>query len=79
MSVFRNGDSQPFKEIIFHESYFTNPDEPEDQYNLRLRLDSLSVCSGTIREVHTFGYDTRHPLPPEIQFCFKICGDIITA
>lgn len=74
MSVFRNGDSQPFKEIIFHESYFTNPDEPEDQYNLRLRLDSLSVCSGTIREVHTFGYDTRHPLPPKYSFAQDLWG-----
>lgn len=74
MSIFRNGDNQPIKEVVFHESYFSNPEEPEDQYNLRLRLDSLSVYSGTIRDVHTFGYDTRHPLPPKYSLAQDLWG-----
>ena len=74
MSLFRTGDSAPFKEVVFHESYFSNPDEPEDQYNLRLRLDSLSVCSGQIREIHRFGYDVRHSLPPKYSFAQDMWG-----
>ena len=74
MSIFKTGENRPIKEIIFHESYFANPDEPEDWYNLRLRLDSISECYGSIRDVHKFGYDTRHPLPPKYSLAQDLWG-----
>lgn len=74
MSIFRTGDNLPIKEVIFHESYFLNPNEPEDFYNLRLRLDSISECYGTIRDVHKFGYDTRNPLPPKYSLAQDLWG-----
>ena len=74
MSIFKTGENRPIKEIIFHESYFSNPDEPEDWYNLRLRLDSISECYGSIRDVHKFGYDTRYPLPPKYSLAQDLWG-----
>lgn len=74
MSIFKTGENRPIKEIIFHESYFANPDKPEDCYNLRLRLDSISEYYGSICDVHKFGYDTRHPLPPKYSLAQDLWG-----
>lgn len=72
--IYRNGESAPFREFIFHESYFANPEEPEDHDNLRLKLDSLSICANTVRDVYKFNYDIRHPLPPKYCFAQDLWG-----
>lgn len=74
MLVYRNNENIPFREFIFHESYFVNPEEPEDHDNLRLKLDSLSICAGMIHDIYRFGYDMRHPLPPKYCFAQDLWG-----
>lgn len=74
MLIYRNNESRPFREFIFHESYFANPEEPEDHDNLRLRLDSLSVCADIIRDIYKFNYDVRYPLPPKYSYAQDLWG-----
>lgn len=74
MSVFDNLGISPVKEIVFHESYFENIKEKRDFYNMRLKLDSVSVNYGTIKDVYKFGYDMRNDLPPKYSLSQDIYG-----